>query len=144
MTELRSINHQQRLYVLNCGEGYTCLGFDVAERWRRGYLEWLGHPIGPEIVKGTPEAYQAYVVARALVFSRYNATKKRCPAQLTKALMGLERRHVEGTTPSGEVDKFYVGKSTGWIPIHLALTKKRDDGGFAAYVPDGSKVRVLN
>ena len=39
MTDLHSINAEQRRYVLNCGKGYSCLGFDVAERWRAGYLK---------------------------------------------------------------------------------------------------------
>ena len=34
-----TINREQRLYVIKIGAGYTCLGFDVAEKRRRAYCE---------------------------------------------------------------------------------------------------------
>ena len=40
-----NINHEQRLYVIPCAGGYTCLGFDVCERLRVGLCAWLGLPV---------------------------------------------------------------------------------------------------
>lgn len=37
-----SLNEEQRLYVLKCGEGYSCLGFDVVEGYIRQLLSRLG------------------------------------------------------------------------------------------------------
>ena len=144
MSNLISINKEQRLYVLSCGDGVSCLGFDVAENWRLDYLAWLGMPAGPEPAKGTAEAYQAYRIASTLVFMHYEETGERCPSKLTPLLVGMEGRRVEVTMPSGEIEKFFVGKSTGWVPIHLAIVKKGDDCGFPVYIPDGSKIRILN
>ena len=142
MTDLHSINAEQRLYVLNCGKGYSCLGFDVAERWRAGYLKWLNMPCEPVEI-GTEDAYNAYCAASVLVAEYSRRTGEKCPTQLTPQLVGLEGKRVEVTTPSGEKSRFWVGKSTGWVPIHLEIKTRRSYGGAAAYVPTGSTVRVV-
>lgn len=36
-----------------------------------------------------------------------------------------------------------VGKSSGWLPCHLAIARRNCHGGPAAYVPAGSTVRVV-
>lgn len=147
MSDLHSINAEQRLYVLKCGAGYTCLGFDVAEKRRKAYLGWLGNgdlglaTIGASV--GTAEAYSAYCDALDAVLAACRRTGVRCEVELTPALVGLEGKRVEVTTPSGERSRFYVGKSTGPIPIHLEIESRRDHGGGAAYVPEGSTVRVI-
>lgn len=147
MSDLNSINAEQRLYVLNCGSGFTCLGFDVAEKRRKAYLAWLGKgdlglaTIGATV--GTAEAYSAYCDALGEVLAACRRTGVRCDIELTPALAGLEGKRVEVTTPSGDRSRFYVGKSTGQIPIHLEIKTRRSHGGYAAYVPEGSTVRVV-
>ena len=136
------INQEQRLYVLPCGKGYSCLGFDVAERWRRGYLAWLGLPI-KEVEIGTGAAYRAYEEAQEAVRARYEKTGERCPTQLTPQLIGLEGKRVEVTLKDETKKRFYVGKSSGWIPTHLEIKNRNSTGGPAAYVPEGATVRVL-
>lgn len=37
-----TINRQRRLYVIPCGNGYTCLGFEVAEERQRAVASWMG------------------------------------------------------------------------------------------------------
>ncbi len=71
------------------------------------------------------------------------ATRQRCPVQLSRQLIGLEGKRVEVVTPTGERSRFYVGKSTGWMPIHLEIKTRRSSGGCGVYVPDGSTVRVV-
>jgi hypothetical protein len=137
-----TINAEQRLFVIPCGGGFSCLGFDVAEKRRVAYLAWLKHPVAPVEV-GTLESYHAYQGALAMVKARFDATGERCPCELTPALIGLEKMRVEVTTPDGEKTRFYVGKSTGFIPCHLEIKTRRSTGGAAAYVPEGATVRVI-
>lgn len=146
MSDLHSINAEQRLYVLNCGAGFTCLGFDVAETRRKAYLAWLG-PVdvlrSATVTPGTPEAYEAYRNALDAVLAACRRGNVRCDVELTPALVGLEGKRVEVTTTRGERSRFWVGKSTGPIPIHLEIKTRRSHGGCAAYVPEGSTVRVV-
>jgi len=137
-----TVNAEQRLYVIPCGEGYTCLGFDVAERWRREVLAWLKRPC-ESVEIGTIEAYAAYSLAMDLGAAHSRATGARDPSELVKPLIGLEGRRIEVTTPSGEKERFWLGKSTGWRPCHLAIESRRSDGGAPVYFPEGSTFRVI-
>lgn len=136
------INLEQRLYVLPCGKGFTCLGFDVCERRRIAYMEWLGLPIQPVEV-GTAHAYAEYKRALELVRIRCNSPGVRCTVELIPELVKYERRRVEVTYPDGKKTRFIVGVSTGFIPIHLEIKTKRSIGGAAAYFPVGSTVRLV-
>ena len=74
-----SINTEQRLYVMPSGNGYTCLGFDVAERKRLAVLSWCGLPAHPVEI-GTQGAYDAYIAAMSFGAAHARATGARCPA----------------------------------------------------------------
>ena len=78
MSDLHSIDHAQRLYVLSCGKGFTCLGFDIAEKRRRAYLAWLELTYSPAEI-GTQGAYLDYVDAVEMVAARHATTGERCP-----------------------------------------------------------------
>jgi len=41
------------------------------------------------------------------------------------------RQRIEVTYEWGEKERFYVGKSTGWKPVYLALKKRSSTGGMA-------------
>ena len=53
-------------------------------------------------------------------------------SDLSPQLLGLERKRVEVVTTYGEKRRFYVGRSTGWRPIHLEIHNRRSTGGPAA------------
>jgi len=57
---------------------------------------------------------------------------KRDLSGLTKQLIGLEGWRVEVETLYGETRRFYVGRSTGWVPCHLEVKTRRSMGGFGA------------
>lgn len=140
---LDHIDETQRLYVLKAGEtGYTCLGFDVAERRRRALLAWMDLPNPPAVV-GYPGSYVAYCNTLDAAYAYSQSRRLRCPIELTAALLGLEGCRVEVTYPTGEKRRFIVGKSTGWMPCHLEIKTKRSTGGVPAYVPDGATVRII-
>jgi predicted N-acyltransferase len=53
-------------------------------------------------------------------------------AGLTKQLIGLEGWRVEVVTTYGETRRFYVSRSTGWIPCHIEVKTRRSHGGIGA------------
>lgn len=147
-----SINAEQRLYVLShhTGKtsGYSHLGFDVAEKWLAGVLTWLPAQKRPIVCAGETEIGTA---GRYAFFERVMdagakhtaETTIRCPANLIPQLIGLEGKRVEVTRPDGDKVRFYVGKSTGWLPIHLERLRSTSRGGGSVYFPEGSTVRVI-
>tara|TARA_R110000787_G_scaffold42334_4_gene104126 strand:+ start:4147 stop:4602 length:456 start_codon:yes stop_codon:yes gene_type:complete len=139
-----TINHQARLYVMPCGRGFTCLGFDVADRRARAVAAWLGTPsLMSDAAPGTPEHFAAYETCMEAGRAHNAATGARCDADLIPTLSSLEGWRVEVTDPDGERRRFIVGKSTGWMPCHLEIARRNSTGGPAAYVPDGARVRAL-
>lgn len=139
---LARIDADSRLYVIAEGRGYSCLGFDNAERRRRAVLEWMARPVPPADL-GTPEHWAEYEAAMQAGAEHAARTGQRCPAALTPRLVGLEGRRVEVLEPDGTTRRFTVGRSTGWMPCHLEIASKRSHGGPAAYLPEGSAVRVV-
>ena len=132
------INAENRLYVLSEGNGYSCLGFEICAKRTRDYAATLDLPMS-HVELGTVEAYRAYrAVSEAL-----RVSGKKCLTQLTPQLVGLEGKRVEVVDKNGETRRFYVGKSTGWAPIHLEIkTQESHGGGFVTGAPFKS-VRVI-
>lgn len=58
-----TINADQRLFMIPCGSGYTCLGFDVAFKKLRDYCTKLGRPAPSQTKLGTLEQYSEYLDA---------------------------------------------------------------------------------
>lgn len=142
MSDLHSIDAAQRLYVLSCGAGFTCLGFDVAEARRVAALRWLKLPV-PHEPKGTPQAFAAYAEAMAKGAAHHAATGKRCDHELTLELVGREGKRVEMRAPGQAPHRFYVGRSSGWMPVHLEIARRDSSGGESVYMPDGATIRTI-
>ena len=140
MSDQVTLNETQRLYVIPCGKGFSCLGYDNAERERVAVLQWLGEAV-PDISTGTLAHYQAYQDAMAKGAAHNRATGKRCPANLDSRLAPFEGERVEVTSPDGYKTRFIVGKSTGWMPCYLEVKTRRSSGGGAVYVPEGATIR---
>lgn len=131
-----TLNDGQRLYVIRNPYGYGCLGYDVCATWTRGYVEWIerqGRELpfqSDELAEpGTLELYAQYTAATAAIAEIYRATGARCDAQLVPELKGLEGKRVEVLDRYGERRRFIVGRSTGWIPVHLEIANARSHGG---------------
>ena len=56
----------------------------------------------------------------------------RSDSGLTPQLVGLEGWRVEVETTYGETRRFYVGRSTGWRPCHIEISRRNSYGGPAA------------
>lgn len=141
---LKGINREMRLYLIPAGDGFSCYGFDVLHRKTTDYAAWAGRPdLAPPPRKGTLKAWKAYQKASAAALAKHNATRERCPIELTPQLIGLEGKRVEVTAKDGSRRRFYVGKSTGWTPCHLEVHNSRSTGGMAVYLAPGDRVSVV-
>jgi len=143
-----SINEDQRLYVIPCGRGYTCLGFDVLMARHNALAAWLrleGLPADdlPAEARGTLPAYEAYDALLAQGADYCRRTGKRCPVELTPQLVGLEGRRVEVVDCHGQKRRFQVGRSTGWMPCHLEIARRTSSGGPAVMGAPFQLLRVV-
>ena len=137
-TQTVTTNPEQELFVIPSGGGYSCLGFDVCEARRTRYAKALGVPLVPT-VRGSLEQYASY--HEVLVGCCSMPT--RCTADLCPQLVGLEGKRVEVVTHYGETRRFWVGKSTGPLPIHLEIAKRTSPGGTGAPDSGYKSVRVV-
>lgn len=140
-----TINISQNLFVIGFDGGYSCLGFDVVQRRIDVVSKWLsdnGVKINAaQYDHGTLGQYAAYadIMKRGAEFNA--KTGKRCDAYLIPEFIGKEGRRVE-CTMDGERVRFRIGKSTGWIPTHLAI-KARSSGGFAISRSDVTSIKFI-
>lgn len=142
-----TLNTDQRLFVIPCGSGFSCLGFDVCRNRAASYCQWLrdeGQPapdLGAPI--GTMESYTEYKAALEAVRLYCQESGKRCTAELTPELIGKEGARVEVETRHGDKRRFYVGKSTGFIPVHLEIARRDSSGGVAVTGAPFKSLRVV-
>lgn len=142
--KLHSINANQSLFVLEAGTGFSCIGFHVAHRKTLAIAEWLKRDdLKPEAPRGTMKAWAEYCKAFKAAQDHYGATKERCPVELESRLVGLEGRRVEVRELGERPRRFWVGKSTGWMPCHLEISRKGSSGGCAAYLPESATLTVI-
>lgn len=142
-----TVNHDQRLYVIPSGNGYSCHGFDVVERLISHLIkEGLTPPqVAAEV--GTAERYAQYHTLCAEGYTKSRSGWK-STAELTPELVGKEGRCVEVAHQwrDGETEtvRFQVGRSSGWMPCHLQLTQRGVSGGPAVCLGKILSVRVIN
>lgn len=138
------INHEQRLYVIYHGRYVACLGFDAAFRQAEAVAKWTACA-APEPEKvGTKGGYEEYRRIMDKGAGHANRTGQRCPAELTQQLRGLEGRRVEVVDAYGERRRFWVGRSTGWLPVHLEIARRDSSGGPAVTGAPFRSLRMVN
>ena len=137
------INRQQRLFVIPAGnDGFSCLGFDVCEQRLSGLANELRvEPMAHR--KGTRTAYNAYMELVRIARQRNQATGWRSSSELTQELLGLEGKRVEVVDRWDQTRRFYVGKSTGFIPCHLEIPRRDSTGGPAVAGAPFKSLRVV-
>ena len=143
-----TVNTEHRLYTIPCGNGYSCLGFDVLMDRHNAVAAWLrseGRPARdlPAKSLGTLRAYSEYSALKDRAAAYCRRTAKRCPIELTPQLIGLEGRRVEVVDCDGQRRRFQVGKSTGWMPCHLEIARRNSGGGPAVMGAPFQSVRVV-
>lgn len=138
-----TIDQERELYVISAAGGFSCLGFDVLIQRIRAVVDWLQEHgrkapelsrVSPELLislRGTPQAYAIYLETMRQGEAFHRETGKRCNADLTPQLIGMEGKRVEVVDRDGETRRFWVGKSTGWFPVHLEIARRNSSGGGA-------------
>lgn len=122
------IDPNEELYVIHQGDGYSCLGFDVClERIERYALNLVIEP--PTVVRGSRQAYDVMRSLMDALKAHYDETGEQAVADLSMQLINKEGCRVEVVTKYGETRRFIVGRSTGWLPIHLELARRDSSGG---------------
>jgi hypothetical protein len=140
-----TINNEQELYVIPCGSGYSCLGFDVVLDKINKLIKWLETYkvtyAASDIKRGAIETYELYQRIMGVAEETSKAFKTRCNVDLCPQLVGLEGKRVE-VKEFNHTRRFWVGKSTGWMPIHLEIKLRTSTGGMAVIGPFDS-VKVI-
>jgi len=143
-----TVDRERRLYVIPAPGGYSCLGFDVLIRRNNDVAAWLrengrtARDIPPDLC-GTLEAYAICRETMRQGESLHRETGKRCGADLTPQLVGLEGERVEVVDRHGQTRCFWVGKSTGWFPVHLEVARRDSSGGAAVTGAPFQSVRIV-
>jgi hypothetical protein len=140
-----TLNAEQKLYVIPCMGGCTCLGFDVCfERTQAIARELSLNDLTPkEDERGTLNGYLAYLRACDIAAAHCKRTGYRMRCELTLQLIGLEGKTVEVVDKHGETRRFTVGKSTGWMPCHLELETRNAMGGGSVTGAPFKSIRVI-
>jgi hypothetical protein len=133
-----TVNREQRLYVIPCSRGYTCLGFDVLILRARALAAELG-----KTFSGRKGALKTYTNYQALI-DEAKATGRRFNCELIPQLIGLEGKRIEVVDCYGTKRRFYVGKSAGFIPIHLEIARSNSTGGSGVTGTPFKSIRVLD
>lgn len=146
-------NLDRELYLISCGDGFTCLGFQVCQELCERYGEWLekrgvivgapGGSVNP-FVPGTASHYQRYRTICNEIRKYCEKHRVQCDVELEPQLTGLEGKRVEVTDCYGERRRFQVGKSSGCIPVHLELPNRCSKGGPRVTGAPFQEVRVIH
>lgn len=153
-----SVNQERRLYNVPCGDGWTCLGFDVAHDRCIEAARIVGdNSLVPSAIIGTPEHYEQATVnlRRAMATDAWKREPLhfdlRTPEAVRRVLReacGTDRRLrlFYGDPGTGEAwaDENDVigtiGRSMGPMKAALLIENRRSHGGGA--ILDGSIVAI--
>jgi hypothetical protein len=104
------------------------LGFDVVyER-----LNKLATELGLSVVskyRGTMKMLSEYNNVVNVVKERHLNSGFKSKTGLYQPFIGHEGRRVEVFYHDGSSARFYIGRSTGWIPCHLEIKQSNSTGG---------------
>lgn len=122
--------HEEVYVIRDTSGGIGVLGFDVVQdRIERMALN-LVLPDFKLPTRGTREAYDMMETLQAALKLRYERTGEKPVCDLSMQLVGLEGHRVEVVDGEGDPSRrFIVGRSTGWMPVHLEIKTTRSLGG---------------
>lgn len=135
-------NEEQKLFVIPCQGGYSCLGFAVCYERATKLAQELEQPL-PIAPIGSIDSYYEYQALLDTARGRHNKTGWRSESELIPQLKGLEGTRVEVVNCWGETQRFWVGKSTGFVPCHLEIKTRRSTGGCAVVGAPFRSVRMI-
>jgi len=120
-----SLNTEQSVFVISTQDGYTCLGFKVCQQWTRDIAQELGRSDLEPTAFGTLDAYRQYEAVLEAARLRVSSGGQRLQCHLTPQLIGLEGKRVEVVDQHLDWRSFVVGRSCGFLPVHLELASER-------------------
>jgi hypothetical protein len=142
-----TVNAESKLFCIPEGtKYYSCLGFDVLETRANALARELsakGALVYEPKAYGTLSRYEQYRELCEIAYDIHKRTGWRSSSELAPQLIGLEGKRVQVTTPDGNKRRFYVGKSTGFIPCHLEIARRNCYGGMAVYGAPFTSVEVV-
>lgn len=121
------VNKDQGLFVIPTGNAVSCIGFDVVDKKIDALCRDLGVNRKTKY-KGTKASYKEYCRLVYLARQRFDATGEQSTIDLYS--WGTER--------------FTIGKSTGWIPCHIALKRVDSRGGSGVLTDSIKSFRFLD
>jgi hypothetical protein len=83
---------------------------------------------------------------KAKLWPTYNTEQRKHLADLsglTPQLNGLEHQRVEAVRKTGEVVRFYVGRSAGWRPCHIEIMRMSSTTSDQPADPEYKSIAVL-
>lgn len=138
-----TLDVEQSRYVIDVGGGFTCLGFKVCREWTRAIACELGRIELAPTAFASLAAYEQYEAALKAARAHAAMTGRPLRCQLTLELIGLEHQRVEVTDRYGDTRAFVVGRSTGFIPVHLELSSRRARSGVGVCGAPFRSVRIV-
>jgi hypothetical protein len=133
--------HQLFVYQFADGSGYSTIGLAYAQRRVKHVANWVQCPVPP--VTPDEEGFKTYQTVMHFGEIQSRVTGYRCKGELVPELVGLEGKHVEVVNHDGDISRFWVGKSTGWMPCHLALKRRSSPDGDPVYGAPFKSVKVI-
>ena len=138
------INKEQKLYVIPCGSGYSCYGFEVLKnKLNRLAKEYKRDDLSVKR-SGTKKAYNNYLKVVKIAEKRFKTNGYRSSSELIPEFIGKEGRKVEVVTNYNETQRYIIGKSTGFIPCHLEIKQRNSSGGGGVIGYPFKSIKFLN
>jgi hypothetical protein len=136
--KLVEINNEQRVYVLTAVKNhFSCLGFEVVIKRTKALATEMNEKFCAKKL-GSKSAYKELCRLVKIARRKNELTGWRSQTELYKPFINHEGKRVEVEFNWGEKERFYIGKSTGFIPCHLIIKKSNSIGG-AALLSDSIK-----
>jgi len=140
---LERIDKENKLYCIKSGNGYSCYGFEQLYSMTNKLANELKRNDLVPLSKGTKVTFSKYNKLLEIARNKFEKEHYRCSSGLHPQLIGLEGKRVE-VTNNGEKQRFWVGRSTGWIPCHLMILKSNSRGGLSVGQTPFERVKVLH
>lgn len=150
-----TLNHEQRLFVIPTGDGYSCLGFNRCFDETSQLAERLGEPPPREDQRGKIEQYLKYqdLLSKAREIALGTWFHRNTPKAISDILesarkSGSRLRLFYGDTQTGrdwleEHDVIgTIGRSTGALKVPLLIASSRSMGG--GPILDHCIVRIID
>lgn len=121
-------NKERRLFVITDTNSVSCLGFDVCFNRLNALAKELDYTVQSKR-KGSIKMYNELEALYKVAHIKHLNTGWVSKSELIPEFIGKEGKRVEVITSYGTTERYYIGKSIGFIPCHLEIKKSNSTGG---------------